>query len=110
VLTLSDSFDNESEAEEREEYAIQFLEAGEDTTVALEPTEETLDFIALLVDGSVIAPGINAIGFGRDHRNHIQREHKLTSFIAFISAIHDHRHSRERPEIAKQFASFGRIM
>jgi len=95
VLTLSDSFDDEGEAEEREENAIQFLEAGEDAPVTFEAAKEALDFIALLVEGSVIAPGINAIGFGRDYRNHIQREHKLTGFVAFISTIHDHGHARE---------------
>jgi hypothetical protein len=110
VLTLSDSFDDESEGEEGEENAIQFLEAGEDTAVAFEAAEEALDFIALLVEGSVIAPGINTIAFGRDHRDHIQSEHELTGFIAFISAIHDHGHAGERPQIPKQFASFGRIV
>jgi hypothetical protein len=40
VLTLSDRFDDESEAEEGEEHAIQFLEAGEDTAVAFEAAEE----------------------------------------------------------------------
>ncbi len=110
MLTLSDRFDDESEAEEGEEHAIQFLEAGKDAAITFEAAEEALDFIALLVEGSVIAPGVNAIAFGRDHRDHIQREHKLPGFIAFISAIHDHRHPRKRPEIAKQFAAFGRIM
>jgi hypothetical protein len=110
VLTLPECFDDKSETEEREEYAIQFLEAGKDAPVTFEAAKQTLDFIALLIEGSVIAPGVNTIGFGRDHRNHIQREYKLTSFVAFISTVHDHGHARERPQIAKQFASFGRIM
>jgi hypothetical protein len=82
-----------------EEDAVEFLEPGEDAAVTFETAEEALDFIALFVEGSVITPGINAIGFGRDHRNHIQREHELTCFIAFISSIHDHGHARERPQI-----------
>jgi hypothetical protein len=39
VLTLSERFDDESEAEEREEHTIQLLKAGEDATVALEAAE-----------------------------------------------------------------------
>ena len=53
---------------------------------------------------------MNAIGFGRDHWDHFQREHQLTGFVAFVSAIHDHRHTREGAQIAKEFAAFGRIM
>lgn len=64
MLTLSDSFDHESEAEESEKHAIQCLEPGEDAAVPLQATEETLDFIAFPVENSVIAPGINTIGFG----------------------------------------------
>jgi hypothetical protein len=110
VLTLSECFDNESEAEKRKEHAIEFLEAGEDATVTLEAAEETLDFIAFLVERPVIAPGLNAIGFGWDYGNHVQREHDLTGFVAFVSAIHDHRHTGEGAQIAKQFSTFGRIM
>ena len=110
MLTLSDSFDDESEAEESEEDAIQFLEPGEDAAVTPQATEETLNLVAFPVESSVIAPGINAIGFVRDHRNHFQREDKLTGFIAFVSTINDHGHFGERPQISKQFAAFGRIM
>jgi hypothetical protein len=39
VLTLSECFDDESEAEECEEDAVQFLEAGEDAAVPLEAAE-----------------------------------------------------------------------
>ena len=46
MLTLSDGFDDESEAEEREEDAIEFLEPGEYAAVTLETAEEALDFIA----------------------------------------------------------------
>ena len=60
MLTLSECFDDEGEAEEREEHAIQFLEAGEDAAVTLEAAEEALDFIAFLVEGPVVTPGINA--------------------------------------------------
>jgi len=56
VLTLSEGFDYESEAEKRKEHAIEFLEAGEDAAVTLEATEETLDFIAFLIERAVIAP------------------------------------------------------
>ena len=69
MLTLSEGFDYESEAEKRKEHAIEFLEAGEDAAVTLEAAEETLDFIAFLVERPVIVPGLNAIGFGRDYGN-----------------------------------------
>jgi hypothetical protein len=109
VLTLSEGFDDESEAEKRKEHAIEFLEAGEDAAVTLEATEEALDFIAFLIERPVIAPGLNAIGFGRDYGNHVQLEHELTCFVAFVSSIHDHRHTGEGAQIPKQFA-FGRVM
>ena len=110
MLTLSERFDDKSEAEKGEEQAIQFLEPGEDAAVALEAAEKALNFIAFLVECPVIAPRINAIGLGRDHWNHVQFEHQLTGFVAFISAIHDHRHTGKGAQIAKQFAAFRRIM
>ena len=110
MLTLSEGFDYETEAEKSKEHAIEFFEAGEDAAVTLEATEETLDFIAFLIERAVIAPGLNAIGFVRDYGNHVQLEHELTSFVAFVSAIHDHRHAGKRAQITKQFATFRRIM
>ena len=110
MLTLSKGFDYESEAEKCKEHTIEFLEAREDAAVTFEATEETLDFIAFLVERPVVAPGLNAIGFGRDYGNHVQLEHELTSFVAFVSAIHDHRHAGKRAQITKQFATFRRIM
>ena len=110
MLTLPERFDDESEAEKRKKHTIQFLEAGEDATVTLEAAEETLDFIAFLVERPVIAPGINAIGFGRDHGNHVQREYELTGFVALVSAIHDHRHTGEGAQVAEQFPALRRIM
>jgi hypothetical protein len=80
VLTLSERFDDESEAEESEEHAVLFLEAGEDAAVTLEAAEEALDFIAFLVEGPVVTSGINAIGFRRDYGNHLQREHQPDGF------------------------------
>jgi len=69
VLTLSESFDDEGEAKEGEEDAIQFLEAGEDAAVAFESAKEPLDFVPLSVECPVIAPGIDAIGFRWNHGN-----------------------------------------
>jgi hypothetical protein len=82
VLTLSKSFDDESKAEEGEEDAVEFLEAGEDTPVAFESAKEPLDLIAFLVKRPVIAPRINAIGFGWYHRNHAQFEHQVSRLVA----------------------------
>jgi hypothetical protein len=72
VLTLSESFDDKSEAEESEEDAIEFLEAGKDAAVSFEFAKEPLDFISLSIKRPVIVPRIESIGFGRSHRNHSQ--------------------------------------
>ena len=106
MLTLSERLDDEGEAEKAEEKAIQLLEAGEDTAVTLKAAKEALDFIAFLVECPVIVPRVDAIGFGWDDRNHLEGKHELASFIAFVSAIHDHGHAGKGTQAAKQFAAF----
>jgi hypothetical protein len=66
--------------------------------------------LRFLVTCTIMAPAINAIRLGRHHRDHVQREHQLTCFVAFVSAILDHWHARERAQIAKHFTAFGRIV
>ncbi len=62
MFTLAKRFDDEGEVEEAEEEDIEFLEAGEDSAKAFESPEEPLDFIALLVEGAVVFPGLDAVG------------------------------------------------
>ena len=47
--------------EEGEENHIQLFEAREDATEALESTEEPFDFVALLVEGTIIFPRFDAV-------------------------------------------------
>jgi hypothetical protein len=89
VFSLSESFDDEREAKEGEKVAVQVFESGEDAAVAVESAKEPLDFVPFSVECPVIALGIDAIAFRRNHRNHAQFEHQLRSLIAFIGAIHE---------------------
>jgi len=72
VLTLSECFDDESKAKEAQKDAVEFLEAGEDTTIAFESAKEPFDFIAFAIQGPVIVPGIDAIRLRGNDRNHLQ--------------------------------------
>src|ERR1035437_590192 len=88
VHTNPESFDDECEGEEGEEDDIEFLEAGEDAAEAFQSPEEAIDLIALLVKGTIVLPGMQPVGLGRDHWNHAQIQHQLAGLIAFVSAIH----------------------
>ena len=90
VFTLANRFDDEGEVEEAKEDHIELLEAREDSAEAFEAAEQSLDLVALLVKGSVVVPGLDTIGLGRNHRKHAQVEHQLSCLIAFVSAIHQH--------------------
>ena len=46
--------------------AWSFFEAREDAAKAFEPAEVPFDFIALLIDGAVILPRLDAVGLGRN--------------------------------------------
>ena len=56
---------------------VEFLEAREDTTEVFESAEETVDLVALLVNGMIVVPGMQAVGLRGDHRNHSQLKHQL---------------------------------
>lgn len=56
---------------------VEFLEAREDTTEAFESAEETFDLVALLVNGMIVVPGMQAVGLRGNHRNRSQLEHQL---------------------------------
>jgi len=91
VFTLTKSFDDKSEVEESKEENIEFFESGEDSTEALEAAEEPLDLVALGVEGTIVGPGILAVGLGRDDGDHAEFEDELASLIPLISAVHDQR-------------------
>ena len=91
MFTLTQRFDDEGEVEESEEEDIEFLEAGEDSSEAFEPSEESLDLVALLVEGAVVFLRLDAVGLGRNHRHHSEAEHQLPGFVAFVGAINQHR-------------------
>jgi hypothetical protein len=65
VSLLSESFDDECEVEETEEEYVEFLEAREGSLEDLESEEESLDFVALLVESPVVFPWVGAIGLWR---------------------------------------------
>ena len=90
-VTLSEGFDDEGEVEESDEEYVEFLEPGEDPAEALEPSEQSFDLVALLVESAVVLPGFDAVGLGWNHRNHAQIKYQLPGFIAFVSAVHQQR-------------------
>ena len=57
LLTRYARFDDESESEEGEEHAFQFLEAGKGAGAADEVVETTLDFTAFHVQCAIARPG-----------------------------------------------------
>src|ERR1017187_6714629 len=87
MFTLTQCFDDEGEGEEAEEEDIEFLESGEDSAEALQPSEQPLDLIALLVKRTVVLPRLDAVGLGRNDGDHAEAEHKLSGFVAFIGPI-----------------------
>ena len=54
MLTLPERFDNESEAQERHEHDVEFVEATEDAPKAFETTEQPFDLVAAPVPGFAI--------------------------------------------------------
>lgn len=86
--------DDQSEVEESQEEDIEFVEAREDATEALEPAKEPLHFIALAVKRLVVLPGFQAITLGRNHGDKAEIERQLPGFVVFVSAIHDQMQGR----------------
>ena len=62
MFTLPKRFYDECEVEEAEEERVELLEAGKDSAEALEPAEESLYLIALLVESAVVHPGFDSGG------------------------------------------------
>ncbi len=84
MLTLAECLDDESEAEESEKDAIEFLEPAEDASVTFEPSKQSFDLIPFAIQGAVVAPRINTIGFAWHNQHHAQFQHQLTSLSRSI--------------------------
>ena len=87
-VNTNERFDDQREADEAEEHHVEFLEAREDAAEAFEPSEQSFDLVALLVDRAVVLPRVEPVGLRRNHRNEAQIERQLPGFIAFVGAIH----------------------
>ncbi len=109
MLTLSKGFDDKGEADESKEDDIEFIEAGEGSTEALEPAEEPLDFIALAVDGFVVLPRLQAVALGRHYRNKAEIQGQLPGLVVLLGAVHNQMQRRgQRPQARQQLtASLG---
>ena len=103
MLTLSKGFDDKGEADESKEDDIEFIEAGEGSTEALEPAEEPLDFIALAVDGFVVLPWLQAVALGRHYRNKAEIQGQLPGLVVLLGAGSGPRPaSSSRPALASE--------
>src|SRR6516225_10002922 len=52
---------------------------------------------------AIVIPGFAPVRFGRHHRNHIQFQHQLPSFVALVGPVHHQRHfHRQRTEFQQQ--------
>ena len=111
MFTLTKCFDDKGEGQEAEEEDIEFLESGEDSAEALQPSKQPLDLIALLVKRTIVLPRLYAVGLGRNDGDHAKAEHQLSGFVTFIGPIHQHWQApRHGAKFSQQGASFGRIM
>ena len=70
MLTQSESFNDQNEIDKVEEDYIELFESGEDAAEAFQPAKKPFHFIAFLVEFAIIFPGIDPVGFGRNHWNH----------------------------------------
>lgn len=81
MLTLTECLHDQSESEESKKDDDEFIEAGEDAAEAFESAEEPLDLVALAVHGFIVLPGLEAIAFGRDHREEAKFQGQLEGFV-----------------------------
>ena len=105
------TLDTTDEIDESKEDDVKFLESGKDATESFQSAEKPFHLVAFLVAFSVVFPGIEPVGFGRNYGNHAQIEHQLPRFIALVSLIHPH----EKPflhgtKFFQQRPPFGRIV
>lgn len=103
--------DDQREVDKRFEHDIELFEAREDAVIAFEAAEQPFDFIAPLVQVSVIGPRVETVRLGRDYGLETKLQNELPGFIAFVGAVHDHRHSGRfvRP-LCQQFAPLAGVV
>ena len=77
--------------------ALEFLEAREDTTEAFESAEETFALVALLVNGMIVVPGMQAVELRRNHRNSFPGRAPTAGFVAFVKVIAGLTRQQARP-------------
>ena len=93
------------------EHDIELVEPGEHAPEALEPAKEAFDLISLAVEDSVILPGVQAIGFGRNDGKVAHIERHLAGFLALVGAIHDQRGRRgDGAKIQQELPAAGGIV
>src|ERR1017187_8248325 len=110
MLTLSECFDNECEAQEGHEHDVEFVEATEAAAEALEPAEPALDLASTPIPGFAVRPGRNTRRAGRDDGTEAQIERELSGFIAFIRRIHDEAAATgQSRQVLHEFATGGCI-
>src|SRR5512137_1318995 len=97
--------------DKRSEHHVEFLEAGEDSTKALQPTEQPLDFVAPPVDRLAVVPGGESIGLRRHYRVEAQIERQLAGLVALVGAVHDQMQAPVRTaQRGQQLPALGRIV
>ena len=77
----------EGEVDEGHEHDVGFVVADRDTPVALEAADQPLDFLASLVDGLVIGPGMSSGAFGWDDRRVSQFAGYLAGLVSFVCPV-----------------------
>src|SRR5271155_2184483 len=88
---------DEREIDEGDEHEVELLESGEDTTEALESTEQPFDLIAPLVHFPVVFPRCDSrlLGWNDGDKSEIKRQ--LPGLITFVCTVHDEMQRPRRP-------------
>jgi hypothetical protein len=86
---------------------VEFLEAGEDSAKAFEPTEQALDFVAATIHNTIIFPGSYPVALRGNDGRMTQIKRPLPGFIPLAGTIHQQMDEVIcRPDLAKQLATF----
>jgi hypothetical protein len=73
--------------------------------------KQALDLVSLLVEFAIIIPGFAPIRFGGNDRNHVQLQHQLPGFIAFVGPVHHQRNfDRHRSQFQQQLSAHRSIV
>ena len=80
---------NQREEDGEEEDYVELVEAGSDSSEALESAEEALDLVALTVAARVVGPGPTTFGLGRDDRLVAELSGEPPCAIALVGAVHE---------------------